>query len=158
MPEVRAVTVNDFEELLKCYAQIWENLREWLPDSFVDPELESIRKTESRERFKQRIESKDGIFLLAEEKNKIIGVALGREYGGVCNLGFLGVQKKHRREGVGTNLLSRFVREAKKRKAHKASSHISKPFASHRTIHQERIHTRGFSKKTYSWLRHDSLQ
>ncbi|MDH5782395.1 MAG: GNAT family N-acetyltransferase [Candidatus Bathyarchaeota archaeon] len=125
MPEVWAVTVNDFEELLKCYVEIWDNLREWLPDSFVDPELESIRKTESRERFKQRIESKDGIFLLAEEKNKIIGVALGREYGGVCNLGFLGIKKEHRRKGVGTNLLSRFVKEAKKRKAHKVSLHTS---------------------------------
>lgn len=123
MPEVRVVTVNDFKMLLKCYIEIWESLREWLPNSFVDPELESIRKTKGRERFKQRIESRDGIFLLAEEKNEIIGVALGREQGGVCNLGFLGVKKEHRHKGVGTDLLSTFVKEARKKKAHKVSLH-----------------------------------
>ena len=125
MPEIRVVTVNDFEELLKSYIEIWENLREWLPNSFVEPELASIRKNERRERFKQRIESRDGIFLLAEEKNEIIGVALGRESAGVCNLGFLGVKKEHRHKGVGTSLLNRFVEEAKRRKAHKVSLHTS---------------------------------
>jgi len=125
MPEVRVVTVNDFEELLKCYIEIWENLREWLPNSFVDAELENVRKTESQERFKQRIKSRDGIFLIAEENNEIVGVALGQESVGVCTIGFLGVKKEHRRKGVGTSLLSRFVKEAKERKAHKVSLHTS---------------------------------
>ena len=125
MTGVRFATVNDVEKLLKCYIEIWESLREWLPNSFVDPELESIRKPEGRERFKQRIESKDGFFLLAEENNEIVGVALGREYAGVCNLGFLGVKKEYRRKGVGTSLLDRFIEEAKERKAHKVWLHTA---------------------------------
>lgn len=125
MSEVRIVTVNDFEELLKCYIEIWESLREWLPDSFVDAELEHVHQTERQERFKQRIKSRDGIFLVAEEDNEIVGVALGQESGGVCTIGFLGAKKEHRRKGVGTNLLSRFVKEAKKRKAHKVSLRTS---------------------------------
>lgn len=125
MTDIRFATVNDFEKLIECYVGIWENLREWLPNSFVDPELESVCKPEGRERFKQRMESRDAVFLLAEEANEITGVALGREYGGVCNLGFLGVKKEHRRKGVGTYLLNRFVEEARKRKAHKVSLHTS---------------------------------
>ena len=119
MTEIRFATVNDIEKQLKCFVEIWESLREWLPNSFVDPELESIRKPESLERFKQRLESKDGIFLLAEETNEIVGVASGREYAGVCNLNFIGVKKEHRRKGVGSSLLDRFIEVAKERKAHK---------------------------------------
>ena len=110
---------------MKCYIEIWKSLYEWLPNSFIDPELESIRKPEGRVRFKQRIESKDAVLLLAEKADEITGVALGRESGGVCNLGFLGVKKEHRRKGIGANLLNKFVEEAKKRKAHKISLHTA---------------------------------
>lgn len=125
MVEVRVVAVSNFDELLKCYIEIWENLREWLPNSFVNPELESIRKPENKERFKQRLESKDGIFLLAEENNEIVGVASGREYAGVCHLNFIGVKKEYRRKGVGSSLLNRFIEVAKERKAHKVLLHTS---------------------------------
>ncbi|MGD8505885.1 MAG: GNAT family N-acetyltransferase [Candidatus Bathyarchaeota archaeon] len=119
MLEVRIATVGDFDELLKCYVEIWDSLRKWLPSSFVDRELESIQETERVERFKKRVESKDAIFLLAEEGNEIVGVALGTESAGVGTLGFLGVKMGRRRKGVGANLLHRFVEEAKRRKAHK---------------------------------------
>jgi len=116
---IRFITFNDTENLLKCYIEIWESLRESLPNSFVDPELEKIRKPEGIERFKQGIESEDGISLLAEENNEIIGMALGREYAGVGNLRFIGVRKEYRRGGVGATLLNKFIEEAKERKAHK---------------------------------------
>lgn len=96
-----------------------------MPNSFVGPELESISKTESRERFKQRIEIGDGIFQVVEENNEIVGMALGRESGGVCTLGFLGVKEEHRGKGVGTRLLRRFVKEPRNRKAHKVSLRTS---------------------------------
>jgi len=38
---------------------------------------------------------------------------------GVGMLGFLGIKKECRREGVGSQLLNRFLEEAKKRNAHK---------------------------------------
>ena len=119
MIEIRFATVNDIERLLECFADIWESLREWMPNSFVDPELESIRKPKYRESLKKQLESKDIIFLLTEENNEILGVASGREYAGVCNLFFVGVKKEYRHRGVGTSLLNRFIEEAKERKAHK---------------------------------------
>jgi GNAT superfamily N-acetyltransferase len=119
MSEIRVATVGDFEELLKCYVEIWESLRKWLPSSFVDRELEGIRETERVERFKRRIESEDAIFLLAEESSEIVGMALGKESAGVGTLGFLGVKAERRRKGIGADLLHRFVEEVKRRKAHK---------------------------------------
>jgi ribosomal protein S18 acetylase RimI-like enzyme len=119
MHDVRSATVNDYENLLRCYVGIWESLLEWLPDSFVAPELESIRKSEYGKRLNEGLESKDGLYLVAEENNQIVGVAFGREYAGVCTLSFLGVKKAMRNKGVGSSLLGRLVEEAKKRSAHK---------------------------------------
>jgi len=119
MPKIRYATAEDTEKLLKCFIEIWESLREWLPSSFVDPELEILLKPEGKERLRQRMESKDSIFLVAEEDKEIIGLAQGREYAGVCHLGFLGVKKEYRGRGVGESLLNRFIEEARKRKAHK---------------------------------------
>jgi ribosomal protein S18 acetylase RimI-like enzyme len=159
MVETRFATVDDIEKLIRCYIEIWQSLSEWLPNSFIDPELESIRKPEGRERFKQRIESKDAIFLLTEEADETMGVALGREYGGVCNLGFLGVKKEHRRKGVRTNLPDKFVEEARKRKAHKISLHTApsllpaiKLYIRNGFIRESflRKHTRGLDMIVYS--------
>lgn len=119
LPVVRFATINDLKKLLKCYIEIWESLREWLPNSFIEPELESLGAVEGAERFKQTIESRDGFFLVAEKHSEIVGVATGRTYAGVCSLGFFGVKKKYRHEGLGRSLLSRFTEEAKERNAHK---------------------------------------
>jgi ribosomal protein S18 acetylase RimI-like enzyme len=119
MPNVRSARIDDLQELLKCFTEVWESLTEWLPKSFVDPELEGIRSPEGIENFKQGIESKNGIFLIAEENNEIVGMVKGRENAGVCSLLFLGVRKENRHKGVGRNLLNRFFEEAKRRKAHK---------------------------------------
>ena len=119
MFKVRSASIGDLGELLKCYAEIWKSLREWLPESFVDPELERIRTSEALDMLKQGIESKDGILLVAEENNEIVGLARGREAAGVCGLGFLGVKKEHRHKGIGASLLNKLAEVAKERNAHK---------------------------------------
>jgi ribosomal protein S18 acetylase RimI-like enzyme len=119
MFRVRFAVVEDCENLHNCLIGTFESLREWLPSSFVDPELKSMHEPEDIKKLRERIESKNEILLVAVENRQIIGVALGREAGGVCTLGFLGVTKKCRGRGVGSRLLSRFIREGRKRKAHK---------------------------------------
>jgi putative acetyltransferase len=119
LSKVRSASISDLGELLKCYTEIWKSLREWLPESFVGPELEKIRTSEALDMLKQGIESKDGILLIAEENNEIVGLARGREAAGVCSLGLLGVKKEHRHKGIGGSLLSRLVEVAKERNAHK---------------------------------------
>jgi ribosomal protein S18 acetylase RimI-like enzyme len=117
--KIRSASTNDLGELLECYTEIWKSLREWLPESFVDPELERIRTSEALDMLKQGIESKDGILLIAEENNEIVGLARGREAAGVCGLGFLGVKKEHRHKGIGVSLLNKLTEVAKERNAHK---------------------------------------
>jgi len=117
--KIRTATSPDIKRLTDCYIEIWESLREWLPNSFINPEVESIQKPEGIQRFKQGMDSIDGIYLVAEQNKKTVGLITGREHGGVGNIGFLGVKKQHRREGTGAALLGKFLEIARERKAHK---------------------------------------
>jgi GNAT superfamily N-acetyltransferase len=117
--KIRLATINDCENLQGCLIKVWESLREWMPASFVDPELESMGKPAEIKKLQERIENKNEILLIAEENHQIVGMALGREMGAACSLGFLGVTRKSRSKGVGSKLLNRFIRESRKRKAHK---------------------------------------
>jgi len=120
MVKIRLATAEDLENLILCEIQIWESLREFLPDSFVNPNIDMLRRPETIENFRRFLENKEVVFLIALEKGKIIGLASGmvRE-DGVGHLGFLGVRPAHRRKGVGSNLLQEYLKEAKKRNAHK---------------------------------------
>jgi len=120
MVKIRPANVEDVERLLLCEIQIWESLREFLPDSFVNPNIEMLRRSETIDNYKRFLENKEVIFLIALENDKIIGLASGRvREDGVGTLGFLGVRPEHRRKGVGSSLLQEHLKEAKKRNAHK---------------------------------------
>ena len=119
MFKVRFAVVEDCENLHNCLIRTFDSLREWLPASFVDPELKSMHEPEDIKKLGERIENKNEILLVAVKGHRIVGMALGREAGGVCSLGFLAVTKECRGRGVGSRLLNRFIREGRKRKAHK---------------------------------------
>lgn len=125
MFKVRFAVVEDCENLHNCLIRTFESLREWLPASFVDPELKSMHEPEDIKKLMERIENKSEILLIAVENRQIVGVALGREAAGVCSLGFLAVTKECRGRGVGSRLLNRFIKEGRKRKAHKIWLHTS---------------------------------
>jgi ribosomal protein S18 acetylase RimI-like enzyme len=120
MVRIRSAKIEDLATLQDCEVEIWRSLREWLPDSFVSPNIGSIQRPEYLQSRQQWLQNKDAICLLAEEDKRIIGLATGmaRE-DGVGMLGFLGVKKKHRMAGVGSILLKTFLEESRKRKAHK---------------------------------------
>ncbi|MEM3789024.1 MAG: GNAT family N-acetyltransferase [Candidatus Bathyarchaeia archaeon] len=116
---VRFASLDDVKKLVKCYVEVWKSLGEWLPESVINPELDDLLKPETVERLKQQVEDANSIFLVAEEDGEIIGLAQGRVYTGVAQLGFLGVRKEFRGRGVGESLLHRFIEEARKRKTQK---------------------------------------
>jgi len=120
MVNIRPATVEDVEHILSCEMRIWESLREFLPDSFVNPNIEFLRRSETFGNYKRFLEDKEVVFLIALENDEIIGLATGRvREDGVGHLGFLGVRSEHRGKGVGSNLLQEYLKEAKKRNAHK---------------------------------------
>jgi len=120
MVRVRQASVEDLKRLRDCELQIWQSLREWLPNSFVDPNISQIQRPEYLQNWEQMLQNKEVIYLLAVQNSKIIGLATGRvREDGVGMLGFLGIKKERRKEGVGSKLLNRFLEEARKRNAHK---------------------------------------
>jgi len=120
MIQIKQATAKDLQRLRDCEIQIWQSLREWLPDSFVNPNIDSIQRPEYLQNWQQMLQNKEVIYLLAEENKEVIGMATGRvREDGVGMLGFLGVRKLCRKKGVGSDLLKRFLEEAKKRNAHK---------------------------------------
>jgi ribosomal protein S18 acetylase RimI-like enzyme len=120
MARIRPATNADLASLQACEIQIWESLRERLPDSFVSPNVSFIQRPEYLQNWQQQLQNKEVIYLLAEEDEQIVGLATGRvREDGVGMLGFLGIRKENRKTGVGLALLKKFLDEAKKRKGHK---------------------------------------
>jgi ribosomal protein S18 acetylase RimI-like enzyme len=120
MAQTRFATVEDLEKLRDCELQIWESLREWLPDSFVSPNMGYIQRPEYLQNWQQMLQNKEVIYLISEENHEIIGLATGRvREDSVGMLGFLGVKKEYRKAGTGAMLLNKFLEEARNRNAHK---------------------------------------
>ncbi len=120
MVRIKQASVNDLKRLRDCETQIWQSLREWLPNSFVDPSVNEVQRSEYLQNWQQTLLNKETICLLAEENHETVGLATGRAgENGVGMLRFLGVKKESRRGGIGSKLLNKFLEEAKKRSAHK---------------------------------------
>ncbi len=120
MAEIGFAKAEDLERLQDCELQIWESLKEWLPDSFVTPNMDYIRRPEYLQNWQQMLQNKEVIYLFSEKNREAIGVATGRvREDGVGMLGFLGIKREHRKGGAGSTLLNKFLEEARKRNAHK---------------------------------------
>ena len=120
MVRIRLASVKDLKHLRDCEVKIWQSLREWLPSSFVDPSINEIQQPQYLQNWQPMLLNKETICLLAEENHETVGLATGRAgENGVGVLRFLGVKEEHRRGGIGSKLLNKFLEEAKKRSAHK---------------------------------------
>lgn len=158
MVTIRIATQSDVEKPLDCYVEIWQSLRECLPDSFINPAVESIRNPEGIERFRQGMDSVDGIYLVAEQNKEIVGLPTGREHGGVANTGFLDVEKQHRRKGIAAAPIQ-IRRESRRKKSSQGLAlHGSTTVACDQVLHQQRLRPRRLPEKTYSWFGSDNLQ
>jgi len=120
MARIRTATFNDLERVIDLELQVWESLREWLPDSFVNPNISYIQRPEYVQNWQQALSNKEVIMLIAEEGSDIVGLTTGRvREDGVGFIGFLGVKKEFRGKGIGSDLLGRFLEEARRKNAHK---------------------------------------
>jgi ribosomal protein S18 acetylase RimI-like enzyme len=119
--KVRKVNKKDLERIKKLNTEIFFNNIEYDHDA-----IESFAQTNrGAQYFKQAMEDKSGIFLVAEEKGELIGYINGSEMdlsyrkSRYFEMSNLGVSPKHKRKGVGTELLKQFTKEVKKRRFQK---------------------------------------
>jgi len=89
--------------------------------------LRRYKSAEVRERIKRFLERPSSIVLVAEEEGRIIGFAEGSVTAGVSRLGVIGVRREYRGRGIGLRLLEEFIKESKRRGAHKV--HLWTPVA-----------------------------
>jgi len=116
--KIRKMRTEDIEDYIDCQARIWETLREYLPEEFVERNLNWMKRQGARDAWIRAINDPNWILLVAEEENSIVGMAQGHvDWSHLSHLGFLGVDNNHRRKGIARNLLAKFMEESKNRGA-----------------------------------------
>ena len=124
--KIRKMRIEDVEDFLNCQANIWEKLRESLPQEFVESNLNWIRRQGAKDSWIKAIGEPNWILLVAEKENSIVGMATGRvDWSHLSQLGFLGVDPNHRRKGIARSLVKKFMKESKNLGAVKISLETS---------------------------------
>lgn len=122
MATVRIATAEDIEGLLDCHANVWESLRDVLPTSWIEDEIERLRETDVKDTVQGVMEDRMRITLVAEDEEEAVGFAMGRsDKGGLSWLSFMGVTPPYRRRGIDRELVQKFIEESKLRGAYKVS-------------------------------------
>ena len=122
LAKIRKGQIEDIQGLLDCQKSVWESLRDFLSNSWVNDVIERLSQTEAEERLQRRLEDPNRITIVAEEDKKIVGLALGSiNLWKVSQMGFIGVCLPYRRKGIGRNLIEEYINESKLKGAHKIS-------------------------------------
>jgi ribosomal protein S18 acetylase RimI-like enzyme len=108
--KIRKMRKEDIEDYIDCETRIWETLRDYLPEEYVDHNLNWIRRQGVRDAWARVIDDPNWILLVAEEGDSIVGMAQGRvDWSRLVNLGFLGVDESYRRRGIARSLMEKFI-------------------------------------------------
>lgn len=102
---IRIAKVEDFDKIYYLLKQLWEN--------------ELLDKGAIQIAFKESIESRSSIFLVAESENTIIGFISLSKYYTLWQRGYIGqicelvIHENYRRRKIGTTLLNRVIEVGK---------------------------------------------
>ena len=92
------------------------------PLSWVEEEINTLSKNETKEFLLKDVENPTGITIVAEDDTRIVGFVLGRiNPWRVSQLRFMGVTPTYRRKGIGRSLIEEYIKESKLKGAHKVS-------------------------------------
>jgi ribosomal protein S18 acetylase RimI-like enzyme len=112
---LRTASEEDVDGFVECYLDVWRSLRGILPDDYVNGQIENASCADFKGKMSSEISDPDSIILVAEEGSETVGIAWGNlKEDGSAWLIFLGVSPEHRRKGVGTSLLIRFIKLSRK--------------------------------------------
>ncbi|MGD2200908.1 MAG: GNAT family N-acetyltransferase [Candidatus Bathyarchaeota archaeon] len=100
----------DVQGFIECYSKVWRSFRGILPEQWVEEVIREAGQPSFRENIQSAIADPDRILLVAEGDGEILGLAQGRvNRGGYSWLGFMGVSPGHRRQGIGRELVEKFI-------------------------------------------------
>jgi ribosomal protein S18 acetylase RimI-like enzyme len=119
---IRLINKEDVSDFIGCYQEVWRSLKGILPDVYVDDQIKQATSREFHSRMIDEASSPNSLLLAATKQGETVGLAWGnlREDDSTW-LTFLGVKPGHRRRGVGTSLLARFIEESRSRGSGKVS-------------------------------------
>ena len=119
---IRRAKVDDFQGMVKCQERVWESLRDVLPKTWVENEIQRIHRSDVKDVLLKNIKDPTRIMLVAEEDGGIVGFAMGRtDESGLSWLSFMGVSPTHRRRGIGRGLVQKYLEESRLKGARKVS-------------------------------------
>ena len=123
---IRRANIRDLNGAIECEVSILKSLYGILPQIYVDESISYLKSLAAKRDFESKILDSSYVFLVAEKAGEIVGIARGfLEKGGVGWLSFIGVKPSHRKKGIGTALLRRFIDELSGLGAHKISLYTS---------------------------------
>jgi len=117
--QIRKVNINDYNEVIKLYTELYDAEKVY-DDNLID---EDLLDEKFENKIKKRIKSRKEIFLVIEIDNKLVGLIDGyileniHHKEKVVYLDHLCVDKKYRRQNIGTTLIKEFSDIAKKKGA-----------------------------------------
>ena len=96
---------SDIDNYIDCEERIWETLRDYLPQEYVDSNLTWIRRQGVEDAWASCIDSPNWILPVVVDGNSIVGMARGQvDWSHLSTLGFLGVDERYRRKGIAADV------------------------------------------------------
>ena len=116
---IRKININDYKDVINLYKQLFD------AEKVFDDNIVRTYKVDEKEekKIKKRIKSRKKIFLVAEIDNKIVGLIDGYVIENiyykekVSYLDHLCVDKKYRKNEIGSKLIEKFTEVSKKKGA-----------------------------------------
>ena len=111
---LRKMRKSDIDNYIDCEERIWETLRDYLPQEYVDRNLTWIRRQGVVDAWARCIDSPNWILPVVVDGNSIVGMARGQvDWSHLSTLGFLGVDESYRRKGIARRLMEEFIQDSK---------------------------------------------
>lgn len=118
--QIQPISHMDVQAFIDCYIQVFKTLNNTLPEDYVKTQIEQALRPEFYSKLKNAVDDHQHILLVSRDSDIIVGMVWGNiTKDGSGWLGFMGVIQSHRRQGIGRDLLNRFIEECIKKGAQK---------------------------------------
>jgi GNAT superfamily N-acetyltransferase len=118
---IQYISEDDVQDFIDCYIQVFKTLCGILPEGYLTNQITKASHVEYHQKVQRQLENNQNILLVSKQNGEVTGIAWGNVKENSAWLGFIGVKKPFRRQGIGRALLHRFIGESFSRGALKIS-------------------------------------